>query len=145
MHDRVFTAGTLGFRVGARVWQRAEAAGPQRVRRLHRLEKLAKAPLFDCHDCGDCSLPEIAYLCPQSQCVKNQRNGPCGGTRAGKCEVGEKECIWARAYDRLKAYGEEESMLDGPPVLKDGALQGTSAWANAFLGRDHSASNGRAK
>ena len=28
-------------------------------------------------------------------------------------------------------------MLDGPVVVKDNALAGTSAWANAFLGRDH--------
>jgi methylenetetrahydrofolate reductase (NADH) len=38
---------------------------------------------------------------------------------------------------RLKAHGEEESMLDGPVVVKDNALAGTSAWANAFLGRNH--------
>jgi hypothetical protein len=49
---------------------------------------------FGCQDCGDCSLPEIAYLCPESQCAKNQRNGPCGGTRPGSlCEVGDKACI----------------------------------------------------
>jgi hypothetical protein len=28
-------------------------------------------------------------------------------------------------------------MLDGPVVVKDNALAGTSAWANALLGRDH--------
>ena len=71
-------------------------------------------PLFGCRDCGDCSLPEIAYVCPESQCAKNQRNGPCGGTREGLCEVYDTECIWSQAYERLKAYGEEESMLDGP-------------------------------
>jgi methylenetetrahydrofolate reductase (NADPH) len=106
---------------------------------LHLVEQAVKVPMFGCRDCGDCSLPDIAYLCPESQCVKNQRNGPCGGTREGKCEVGEKECIWALAYERLKAYGEEERMLDGPAVLKDNALRGTSAWANALLGRDHHA------
>jgi hypothetical protein len=30
-------------------------------------------------------------------------------------------------------------MLDGPIVVKDNALQGTSAWANTFLRRDHQA------
>ena len=65
--------------------------------------------------------PRSAYLCPESQCVKNQRNGPCGGTRQGLCEIGEKECIWVRAYERLKAYGEEETMLDGPAVIKNAA------------------------
>ena len=49
----------------------------------------------------------------------------------------DTECIWSQAYERLKAYGEEESMLDGPVVVKDNALAGTSAWANTFLGRDH--------
>ena len=95
--------------------------------------------MFGCKDCGDCSLPDIAYLCPESQCAKNQRNGPCGGTRLGKCEVGEKDCIWSLAYERLKVYGEEEQMLAGPVVIKDNALMGTSAWGNTFLGRDHNA------
>ena len=70
-------------------------------------------------------------------CAKNQRNGPCGGTREGLCEVYDSECIWSQAYERLKAYGEEETMLDGPVVFKDNSLAGTSAWSNAFLGRDH--------
>ena len=104
---------------------------------LHVVERAGKASMFGCRDCGDCSLPDIAYLCPESQCAKNQRNGPCGGTRDGACEVGEKQCIWALAYERLKKYGEEETMLEGPVVIKDNALRGTSAWANAFLGRDH--------
>jgi hypothetical protein len=43
------------------------------------------------------------------------------------------------AYERLKAYGEEENMLEQPTVFKDGTLQGTSAWLNTFLGRDHGA------
>jgi methylenetetrahydrofolate reductase (NADPH) len=114
--------------------------GPRALKRtLHLVEQAAKVPLFHCKDCGDCSLPDIAYVCPESICAKNQRNGPCGGTRDGLCEVYDSECIWSQAYERLKAYGEEEGMLDGPVVVKDGALQGTSAWANAFLGRDHNA------
>lgn len=121
-----------------RAFYGAVERGPKRIgKALHVLEQAAKIPMFGCRDCGDCSLPDIAYLCPESQCVKNQRNGPCGGTRQGLCEIGEKQCIWALAYDRLKAFGEEEQMLDGPAVLKDNGLRGTSAWANTFLGRDH--------
>ena len=119
--------------------------GPRVARRAaHAVEQAAKVALFGCLDCGDCSLPEIAYVCPESQCAKNQRNGPCGGTREGLCEVYDSECIWSQAYERLKAYGEEESMLDGPVVVKDNALAGTSAWANAFLGRDHVGTEGAA-
>ena len=137
VHDAVFTPETEGFAAGRTVAKVVDGAGPRGRKLFHALEHGAKSLVYDCRDCGDCSLPDIAYLCPESQCVKNQRNGPCGGTREGKCEVGEKECIWARAYDRLKAYGEEQEMLDGPAIIKNGALQGTSAWVNTYLGRDH--------
>ena len=139
IHNGVFEKGSLGFKLGQEVYQRIESAGERTKVVAHAVEHAVKAVAFDCRDCGDCSLPDIAYLCPESQCAKNQRNGPCGGTRQGKCEVGEKECIWALAYDRLKAYGEEEAMLQRPVVFRDAALRGTSAWANTFLGRDHHA------
>jgi methylenetetrahydrofolate reductase (NADPH) len=141
VHDRVFERDSAGYNVGRRVYDKLDGASVKVRRVAHKLENAVKMFGFDCRDCGDCSLPDIAYLCPESQCAKNQRNGPCGGTRDGKCEVGEKDCIWARAYDRLKAYGEEEQMLDGKVIIKDAALQGTSAWANTFLGRDHHAGN----
>jgi methylenetetrahydrofolate reductase (NADPH) len=139
IHETVFADEAPLFATGRQLYRRLDRA-PRPVRRAaHVLEQGAKVPLFGCKDCGDCSLPEIAYVCPESQCAKNQRNGPCGGTRDGLCEVYDSECIWSEAYERLKAYGEEESMLDGPVVVKDNALQGTSAWANVFLGRDHQA------
>jgi cobalamin-dependent methionine synthase I len=49
----------------------------------------------------------------------------------------DKDCIWARAYDRLKYYHESEQMLKGPTIFYNAALKGASAWANTFLGRDH--------
>jgi methylenetetrahydrofolate reductase (NADPH) len=139
VHSAVFAPSAPLFPAGRAFYGAAER-GPRAVgKTLHLLEQGAKVPLFHCHDCGDCSLPDIAYVCPESQCAKNQRNGPCGGTRDGKCEVYDTECIWSQAYERLKAYGEEETMIDGPVVIRDNALRGTSAWANAFLGRDHNA------
>ena len=139
LHDAVF-AEEAPLRPAGRAVYGAVERGPRPVAKaLHVLEQAAKVPLFGCRDCGDCSLPDIAYVCPESQCAKNQRNGPCGGTREGLCEVYDTECIWSQAYERLKAYGEEEALLDGPVVVKDNALAGTSAWANSFLGRDHHA------
>ena len=103
-HDTVFASDAPLFKTGQSVYGRIEA--PRAVRQVaHALEQAAKVPLFGCKDCGDCSLPEIAYVCPESQCAKNQRNGPCGGTRDGLCEVYDTECIWSEAYERLKAYG----------------------------------------
>jgi methylenetetrahydrofolate reductase (NADPH) len=92
-----------------------------------------------CQRCGDCTLSEIAFLCPQSQCAKFLLNGQCGGSREGWCEVfpGKKKCIYVRAYQRLKAYGEEESMKEGYIPPRNWDLNGTSSWANYFLGRDH--------
>jgi methylenetetrahydrofolate reductase (NADPH) len=142
LHDAVFSRDAPLFPAG-RTFYRAIERAPRAVQKVvHGLEQAAKVPLFGCQDCGDCSLAEIAYVCPESQCAKNQRNGPCGGTRDGLCEVYDSECIWSQAYERLKAYGEEDSMLNGQVVVKDNALAGTSAWANTFLGRDHL---GRAK
>ena len=106
---------------------------------LRVIEHASKSAMFRCKDCGDCSLPDIAFLCPESQCAKNQRNGPCGGTRDGLCEVDDFECIWSRAYDRLKFEGREQQLLDHAPVIQDESLRGTSSWANALLGKDHAA------
>jgi len=144
IHDKAFTPGTALFEMGARLYRKAAdpAQGPPVLRDL---EHVTKAALFRCKDCGDCSLPDIAYLCPESQCAKNQRNGPCGGTRDGKCEVAEFECIWARAYDRLKFEGRAAELLAHAPAVQDQGLRGTSSWGNAFLGKDHHAPPSPAK
>ena len=142
-HDTVFAPRRAALRRRPGAYRNVERAPRAVQKAAHALEQAAKVPLFGCEDCGDCSLSEIAYVCPESQCAKNQRNGPCGGTRDGLCEVYDTECIWSQAYERLKAYGEEETMLDGPVVVKDNALDGTSAWANTFLGRDHLARQDR--
>jgi methylenetetrahydrofolate reductase (NADPH) len=138
VHDSVFTPGTPLNRLGRRIYShsRDPRQGP---RALRVLENVSKSALFGCKDCGDCSLPDIAFLCPESQCAKNQRNGPCGGTRDGKCEVHDFECIWGRAYDRLKYEGRQQELLDHAPVIQDESLRGSSSWANALLGRDHAA------
>ena len=142
LHERVFQAGTPGFRAWARFYGAVEKRGLEKP--LHALEHAAKLPMFDCRDCGDCSLPDIAYLCPESHCQKNQRNGPCGGAFDGQCEVPGHTCVWADAYTRLKPYGEELTMLERAPVVQDNELRRTSAWANTFLGRDHFATDSKA-
>jgi len=136
VHDQVFLPHTRLYRWGRKVYAKAKDTrqGPALLRAA---EHAGKSLLYRCKDCGDCSLPDIAFLCPESQCAKNQRNGPCGGTRDGLCEVDDFECIWARAYDRLKNEGKEMDLLEHAPVIPDEALRGTSSWANHFLGRDH--------
>ncbi len=135
-HDLMFTPDKGLAKLGAKLCAGAKdpMQGPGWLRAV---EHASKSVMFGCKDCGDCSLPDIAFLCPESSCAKNQRNGPCGGTRDGKCEVAEFECIWSRAYDRLKHEGRAEELLAHAPVLQDQNLRGTSSWANTWLGRDH--------
>ena len=104
---------------------------------FHLFEHFGKRVLYGCHDCGDCSLIDVAYLCPEEKCSKNQRNGPCGGSYMGKCEVDDKKCIWVRAYKRLKLFGEDRKNFSKEIVFTDGKLLHTSGWQNFFLKRDH--------
>jgi methylenetetrahydrofolate reductase (NADPH) len=142
VHQTVFDEDGALHDAARSFYEKVDAAPKPVGRAAHLVEQATKVPMFRCRDCGDCSLPDIAYVCPESICAKNQRNGPCGGTRDGLCEVYDSECIWSQAYERLKAYGEEEDMLDNPVVVKDNALARTSAWGNALLGRDHQAKAG---
>jgi methylenetetrahydrofolate reductase (NADPH) len=70
-------------------------------------------------------------------CSKGSRNGPCGGSANGRCELDDKECFWARVYERLKYFGESEQLADAPVVITNPALRHTSSWVNTFLDRDH--------
>jgi len=135
VHDAVFDPDSKGFEVARTFYERLESAHLSWP--AHVFEQAVKYAMFHCLDCGDCSLPDIAYQCPEGVCVKNQRNGPCGGSLNGECEVPGNRCVWADAYDRLKPYGEATTMLEREPVIQDNILHGTSAWANTFLGRDH--------
>ncbi|MDO4490043.1 MAG: methylenetetrahydrofolate reductase C-terminal domain-containing protein [Lachnospiraceae bacterium] len=60
----------------------------------------------DCGQCGECFLNLTGGICPITACSKSLVNGPCGGTKDGKCEVDScMECGWERIYRRLEAQG----------------------------------------
>ncbi len=60
-----------------------------------------------CLGCGDCLLDQTAGVCPITRCAKGLLNGPCGGSRNGRCEANtENHCAWQIIYDRLAARGE---------------------------------------
>jgi len=59
-----------------------------------------------CAGCGDCILDQTFGVCPVARCAKTLLNGPCGGTKDGKCEVNpETECAWAKIVERARALG----------------------------------------
>ncbi|RLF29397.1 MAG: 5,10-methylenetetrahydrofolate reductase, partial [Thermoplasmata archaeon] len=59
-----------------------------------------------CMMCGECIIDVFESMCPISRCPKHMLNGPCGGSRNGKCEVyPELDCIWFLIYNRLIERG----------------------------------------
>jgi len=144
VHDKFFTPENGYFNVLKRVYQRWDNKPGLLSKAVRCLERISKFIGYGCRDCGDCSLPDCAYICPNAWCAKAMRNGPCGGSNDGECELGDKECIWARAYERLKYYHESQRMLQRPVVYYNAELKETSAWANTFLGRDHHAEESKA-
>jgi methylenetetrahydrofolate reductase (NADPH) len=108
---------------------------PALAHSLEKLELAIKEPLFGCKACGNCVLGEMEYVCPMT-CPKNLRNGPCGGTFNGMCEViPDKPCIWVKVYENAKAAKRvDELKVYIPP--RNRALQGTSSFINLFLERD---------
>jgi len=102
---------------------------------LERAELAVKKPLFGCQACGNCVLGHLEYVCPQT-CPKQLRNGPCGGTNQGQCEVvPDKPCIWVAVYERARAAGRVAELKTYVPP-PDRQLRGTSSWINYFLDRD---------
>jgi ferredoxin len=56
-----------------------------------------------CRACGNCVLADYGGICPMTICAKSLVNGPCGGSKNGKCEAGQdKDCAWVLIYNRLK-------------------------------------------
>jgi len=135
----MFTPDTIGFylnRVACRFLDKPERKSILDC--VYFMEKTIKSLTNNCKECGDCSLPEMAFLCPESQCGKFLRNGQCGGSYKGMCEVyPEKPCVWVKIYNRLKAYREQTQIRDNPFVARNWKLYETSSWMNFYLGRDH--------
>ena len=139
VHGMAFTRDRALYPLLRRVFARWDKKPGFLSRMAYRLERISKLAMYGCQDCGDCSLPDCAYLCPKKYCSKCDRNGPCGGSADGRCELDDKECFWARIYERLKYYGESQTMLDRPVTIYNVTLKNTSSWANTYLDRDHHA------
>lgn len=70
-----------------------------------------------CAACGECILHLTAGICPIARCAKSMLNGPCGGSQGGECEIDpEVPCAWQLIYDRLKAQGRLDQMLEITPA-----------------------------
>ena len=64
-----------------------------------------------CAACGDCILAETGGICPITRCTKGILNGPCAGTKNGKCEANkDMDCAWILIYKRLERLGQLDKM-----------------------------------
>lgn len=64
-----------------------------------------------CAACGDCKLADTAGICPITRCTKGILNGPCAGTKNGKCEANKDiDCAWILIYKRLERLGQLDKM-----------------------------------
>ena len=64
-----------------------------------------------CAACGDCRLADTAGICPITRCTKGILNGPCAGTKNGKCEANkEMDCAWILIYQCLERQQQLEYM-----------------------------------
>ncbi len=70
-----------------------------------------------CQGCGDCVLDKTLGVCPVTRCAKSIFNGPCGGSRDGKCEIDkETPCAWQLIVDRYKEMDMLYKYLEIQPV-----------------------------
>lgn len=64
-----------------------------------------------CAACGECRLDDTAGICPITRCTKGILNGPCAGTKNGKCEANkEMDCAWVLIYKRLERLQQLEKI-----------------------------------
>lgn len=70
-----------------------------------------------CQACGNCILDQTGGICPIARCSKSLLNGPCGGSKGGRCEIDPNvECGWQLIYDRLKELGQLDRLETILPV-----------------------------
>ena len=134
---------TLGKRGGKILERRMDSLDRKKgAYRHHGLEHTGKSMLYGCMDCGDCGLEATLYTCPMTQCPKCQRNGPCGGTYDGYCEVfpdGSRFCIWYKAYHKAKKVNEMERITSYITPPNHWELFSSSPWSAYTHRRDNCA------
>ena len=90
----------------------------------------------ECAGCGDCKLAIFGSICPVTRCAKKLLNGPCGGSKNGKCEVNsETNCAWQLIIDRLKSLGQMDNLMTYIPP-KDWRLS-NSGGPRKLVREDH--------
>lgn len=105
-HDAVLSMACGAGVQGITEWMRNIVVLPAMNTRFIGLSDGVGRWIEVCAACGDCILGMTGGICPVTSCPKGILNGPCGGNKKGKCEVGpDVPCAWVRIYERLKELG----------------------------------------
>jgi ferredoxin len=80
----------------------------------------------ECSGCGNCELAKFGGICPITRCAKKLLNGPCGGSKDGKCEINpDTDCAWHLIIERLEKLGQIDNLKDYiPPKNWNTSLSG---------------------
>lgn len=101
-------------------------------RAFYYLERRLKEIFFDCHMCGQCIVRSTGLVCPM-RCPKQMRNGPCGGSMNGICEVyPDRRCVWTQIQQRAGRWAWMRRKQAAVQPALDWSLFGTSAWLNVW-------------
>ena len=88
---------------------------------IFKMEKWLKDKLYGYKTCGQCFLTHTKLICP-----KGRRNGPCGDTLDGKCEVIPKiDCVWANIELKKKEAKSTKTRLP-----QEDSLLNTASYVN---------------
>ena len=84
---------------------------------------------YNCDQCGECFLNITGGICPITACSKSLVNGPCGGTKNGKCEVDcNMDCGWERIYRRLEKLGRLDALRCATQFHNFNTDEATKEW-----------------
>ncbi len=132
LHETVFAKEARCFPLIRRLMHTIEHSALKEP--FTKFEFIVKGLVNRCLFCGDCVLHDLAFICPMSSCPKQQRNGACGGSCDGWCEVfpGEKRCIYVSIYQAYHATSTEKVLQERyfPPC--NWRRYKTSSWLNYF-------------
>jgi len=102
--------------------------------------EVLKRLALGCAECGGCIQDYMGFCgCSMGKCIKETRNGPCGGSRVdGTCEVNpDMECVWSSSYRALFVAGEDPRKFAYTLIpQRDWTLDRTNSLANYFAGVD---------
>lgn len=69
-----------------------------------------------CQGCGNCVLDRTLGICPVTRCAKSILNGPCGGSREGRCEIDpDIPCAWQLIIERYREMGMMDRYMEIEP------------------------------